>query len=140
MKFLIHRNSPKCLNYRIFKEELIFEQYLSKLPLKLALELCKYRTCNMNLPIEKGRWINIPRNERLCQLCNVSEIGDEFHYLFTCQDSTIIYYRNCLIPRYYYIFPNTYKFNKLFNSQNKKLLLKLSKFICIIKERVNSPG
>ena len=26
--------------------------------------------------------LNIERNERICQLCNKYELGDEFHYLF----------------------------------------------------------
>ena len=43
--------------------------------------LCKLRTCNMKIPIETGRWVNIPQEKRLCKFCN-DGIGDEFHYLF----------------------------------------------------------
>ena len=43
--------------------------------------LCR---CNTHLPIEKGRWLGIPRHERVCRLCNAIQLGDEFHYLFSC--------------------------------------------------------
>jgi hypothetical protein len=42
--------------------------------------LSKLRTCNLKIPIEMGRWKNIPRENRSCHLCN-EEIGNEFHYL-----------------------------------------------------------
>jgi hypothetical protein len=34
--------------------------------------------------IEHGRWNNIPRENRKCNLCNLEEIGDEFHYILNC--------------------------------------------------------
>jgi hypothetical protein len=33
-------------------------------------EFCKFRTLNHKLPIEYGRWHNIARNMRFCNLCN----------------------------------------------------------------------
>ena len=41
-----------------------------------------FRYRNYNLPIESGCRTNIPRNLRVCELCNDS--GDEFHFLFIC--------------------------------------------------------
>jgi hypothetical protein len=46
--------------------------------------LCKFRTTNHKLPIEHGRWNNIPHENRKCNLCNLEEIGDEFHYISNC--------------------------------------------------------
>ena len=50
--------------------------------------LCKFRTTNHKLPIEHGRWntiiSNIQRKNRKCNLCNLEEIGDEFHYISNC--------------------------------------------------------
>ena len=40
--------------------------------------------CNNYLPVEKGRWYKQDRINRKCRLCNLNEIGDEFHYLFKC--------------------------------------------------------
>lgn len=80
----ILQSSPKALNYRIYKEELKFEHYFDTLSKKDAITFCRFRTCNHHLPIESGRWANIPRHERFCAHCNKCEIGDEFHYILSC--------------------------------------------------------
>ena len=38
---------------------------------------------NHRLPVETGRWGDIPLNERKCKICTTDDIGDEYHYLFT---------------------------------------------------------
>ena len=60
-------NSPKAFNYRIFKTDFKFEEYFNILDEQNFLLLC--RTTNHKLPIEKGRWSNIPRENRYCELC-----------------------------------------------------------------------
>ena len=62
-------NTSKCSVYRIYKSEHCLEQYFDILPTHLAFYLCKFRTTNHNLPIEKGRHFNIDRNQRFCHLC-----------------------------------------------------------------------
>ena len=47
-------------------------------------KIIKYRTGNHRLPVEIGRWDDIPLNERKCKICFTDDIGDEYHYLFTC--------------------------------------------------------
>ena len=40
-----------------------------------------------NLEIEKGRYLKIPREDRLCKFCinlGTSVIGDELHFLLQC--------------------------------------------------------
>ena len=74
--------SEKCLNYRLYKKEFCFENYFKIWPLPLSKYICKFRCLSHKLPIEKGRFLNIERNERICLLCNKNELGDEFHYLF----------------------------------------------------------
>jgi hypothetical protein len=39
--------------------------------------MTKLRASNLRIPIETGRWYNIPKDERVCILCGQS-IGDEF--------------------------------------------------------------
>ena len=51
---------------------------------KIVNKLCKFRTTNHKLPIEQGRWNNTPRENRKCNLCNLEEIGDAFHYILNC--------------------------------------------------------
>ena len=38
-------------------------------------------TVTLFLRIDKGRYDNIPRDERLCSLCNCKKIEDETHFL-----------------------------------------------------------
>jgi hypothetical protein len=47
------------LNYRIYKDNLVFENYLNILNGKDILTLSKFRTTNHKLPVENGRWKNI---------------------------------------------------------------------------------
>ena len=82
--------------------------------------------CNNYLPVEKGRWYRQDLINRQCRLCNLNEIGDEFHYLlkcnfFTADITTFISNRLCRNPKVY-----TYK--NVMNTKNKKLLLALGKF------------
>ena len=39
-------NSPKCLVYRLYKTQHLFEEYLDIIPLNLAYILCRFRTMN----------------------------------------------------------------------------------------------
>jgi hypothetical protein len=36
------------------------------------------------LPIEQGRFWSVDCDDRICDICNLNNIGDEFHYLFEC--------------------------------------------------------
>ncbi len=74
-------NSNNCLNYQIFKTSFTLETYLTKLPRKDAINLCKFRTGSNKLPIITGKFYNIVRDNRICPLCE-NGIGDEFHYMF----------------------------------------------------------
>jgi hypothetical protein len=77
------------------------------------MEVWKFfiRICAHNLEIEKGRYFQINRTERICKICNDLEIEDENHFLWQCEKyrkergyassrqssigtSSIIYYTN----------------------------------------------
>ena len=83
------QTSPKNLNYRLFEKSLSIDEYQLNLPANLSKNYCKFRTGNTKFPIETGRWFNIPRENRICKLCNSKDIGDEFHYLLDCTDAVI---------------------------------------------------
>ena len=48
----------------------------------LSGDIVRFRLGSHNLPIEKGRWRRLNREERVCSHCNV--VGDEHHALFEC--------------------------------------------------------
>lgn len=79
---------------------------------------------NHYLPIEKSRFDNIPRDLRTCRLCDDDVLGDEFHYLFTCNYfyADRVKYMN----EYFYTCPSAVKFSSLMNDENKNTLLKLN--------------
>lgn len=128
-------NSPKCLNYRIFKCTHSFEKYLVNLPFDLRKALCNFRCLNNRLPIEQGRFYGIDRDDRICNICNCNSIGDEFHYLLEC--SFFENERKKFIPRCFIFKPNIVKFNELFNSDNIDIVSNIAKFCKIILSVVN---
>ncbi len=123
-------NSAKCLNYRIYKSTFEFEKYLKILPPSLASIMSKFRCLSHKMPIEQGRFFGIIRDNRLCNICNRQELGDEFHYLFNCP-----YFsqeRKRYISKDCYTSPNTYKFDAIMNSTEKQTLVKLALFMKVI--------
>ena len=124
------------INYRMFKHDFKLENYLLKLSTKNARILCIFRTGNVKLSIQTGRWFNIERDDRICHLCN-SDVGDEFHYIFNC--ISLSAERNEYISSYYTHRASAFSFFHLF-STTKSLLCKLCKYLQIVIERVRLPG
>ncbi len=52
--------------------------------MKYTFTLGKFRCVNHRLPVVTGRYLNINSTDRICNLCPIDDIGDEFHYLFRC--------------------------------------------------------
>jgi hypothetical protein len=67
-------NSPRPETYCLFKHECKLESYLDFLDFRISLT--KFRTSS----IECGRYINIPRTERICLNCNSNMIENEYHF------------------------------------------------------------
>lgn len=61
------------------------QEYLTKtIPTVYVQFISKYRLSSHQLEIERGRFYNIHRNERVCKLCSLSQIEDEFHFILIC--------------------------------------------------------
>jgi len=116
-----------CYNYRLYKTTFQLEKYIEILPQRLIYPLIRFRTLNHRLPIQKGRWSNIPRNERKCTLCCQSDLGDEFHYVLVCPFFNDM--RKHYLPVKYWKHPNVIKFQSLFCNTNYTLLSKLTYFV-----------
>ena len=131
-------HSSKGDNYKLFKHDLKFEDYLDVLDDKDKFLLVKFRTSNHRLPIEVGRWRNIKRENRICNLCIGRNLGDEFHYLFECpslSNERKKYFEPHFINR-----PNILKFCNLMYSKSVSVLCNMCKYIRIVNMRVCPPG
>ena len=121
-------NASRGEFYSLFKKEFNLEKYLLKLPEQKRVWITKLRTSNLRIPVETGRWSNVPRPERICTLCN-THIGDEFHVLFTCPNATIVELRNMFLPDYYKKYPNINKMSRLLMYCNIEVYKRFSIFI-----------
>ena len=94
--------------------------------------LCKIRISAHQLMIEKGRHLNIPKNNRLCPLCD-SNIEDEDHFLFKCNDykTQRTIFENKIINHHklYKKISNKDKVNIMMNSNSIQILKMSSNFI-----------
>ena len=120
----LNRSSDTNL-YKYVRTTFSQSNYINILPTQNCKSLLSFLTRNHRLPIELGRWQNIPYNERKCTSCNT--LGDEYHYLMECKELTSL--RKKYIPKYYQSHPNFVKFIELLNSQQYDVLLNLSIFI-----------
>ena len=90
--------------------------------------MTKLRTCNLRIPIETGRWANIPRQERTYTFCN-DNVGNEFHVFFMCNNDRIVNLRNVYLPKYYVQYPNITKISGLLSLCNVQLYKRFTIFI-----------
>ena len=130
-------NSSKGQIYRIFKSHFGREKYLEILPAKLRKTYIKFRTSNHRLPIETGRWTNVPLCQRFCTLCNSGQIADEFHYILECKSLCAV--RKEFLPPRYCINPNVIKFSEILSTTSAKKLRNLCTFITKIYDLVCPP-
>lgn len=128
-------NSSRGEFYSSFKTDFKFEPYLLKLDSVRRSYICKLRTCNIKFPVETGRWRNIPKNDRICNLC-MTGLGDEFHYICLCTHDDIVNLRRKFVPDYYYKYPHITKIYYMLKYCNVKVLTKLSMFIQKIEKIV----
>ena len=82
---IIGKECSKLRTYAIFKNNIGYENYLSKITNpKIRTYITKLRLSNHSLMIEIGRHKNINREMRICPLCHKG-IEDEMHFLFIAQ-------------------------------------------------------
>ena len=75
----------KLYLYKNIKVTLEQEYYLQHPNFEIRRIFTTLRISDHNLQIEKGRYINCPREQRLCQYCSVIE--DEQHFLLHCKNN-----------------------------------------------------
>ena len=121
-------NSRRQNTYCIFKHTFNLEPYLDIITNKrLRSALRRYRLSSHKLKIERGRYHNIDRKNRICKYCNLKAIENEYHFLLVCP-----LYRNIrkqCFTSYYCSWPTINKFETLLSKQNKKVTMNLFKYI-----------
>ena len=130
-------NSNRLLMYSRFKHELDFENYLDFISeKKYKIALTKFRLSSHDLAIERGRFENIPRNDRLCKYCNLRMVENEYHFLLICPLYKDL--RKKFLPNFYCHWPTLNKFDDLMLKQSKSIVLRLSKYIYFAMKLRNS--
>ena len=114
--------------YKEFCSNYSLKKYLSILPTELWIPLCKFRTRNHRLPVEFYSWNKFqkPHHERICNICNLNDIGDEYHYIMKCPVFNEL--RDLYISPYFKNRPSVYKFIALMKTEKENTLIKLAKF------------
>ena len=126
-----------CYNYKIFKENVTMENYLTRFAYNERITMARFRCGNVLIPSNKGRF-GLNDNEKICNLCTKGLLGDEFHYLFICDHFSVE--RSTLLKKYYYKRPNSRKMSELFNHRNCKLASNLCKLMSLILRRFKDDG
>ena len=115
--------------YSLFKQEFCIEPYLLRLEQKHRIYITKFRLSNFRIPVETGRWYHIDRENRKCTKCSLDVVGDEYHYLFVCNNQEIITLRNRYIPNYYVQNCSIVKMAGMFSLCHTNLLKNVSLFL-----------
>ena len=101
------------------------------LPSALRQRVLTFRLSNHR----QRRSLGIPRNERICTVCDSSEVGDEFHYLLNCSNENVKRNHTKYVDKYYTHHPNVPKFCSLMNmtSKSKKSLSLLNLLVASLR-------
>ena len=127
------QTSSKCHNYKLYKTKFECEKYLISLPNDHRIILCKFRTTNHKLAVELGRYSNVLRCQRFCNICNVDTLGDEFHFIFECPALNDIRLTYLDLQN-----GDTQMLNDIMASDSVDYLRRLTKCISIGLKRINN--
>ena len=121
-------NSNRLETYARCKHEFEMEKYLDFIKeKKFKFALTQFRLSSHNLAIERGRFENIARTERVCALCNSNLVENEYHFLLVCPLYREL--RKQYLKPYFCRWPTLNKFDALMSNTNRKSLLNVAKFI-----------
>ena len=99
------------------------------------INICKFRCRNIKIPVVILGYANsnIAYENRLCPICTMNEIGDEYHYILKCP----VFHdqRNRYLSEFYIRNPNMVKFSQLFQSNNTTVLSKLARLVLEINRK-----
>ena len=124
--------SNKLKFFNIFKDNYETEPYLNVIDnFEQRRHFSKFRISNHKLEIEAGRYSNTKAEDRLCTVCDLSKIENEFHLLYHCpfyDDLRNEFYDKISHPCQVN-FSNLNLTSELFRSDDKDIIQYLSKYI-----------
>ena len=111
-----------------FKQCFVYEQYLDILNIRKFRHIyASFRSSSHELEIERGRYRNIERNQRLCIVCEESVIEDGFHFLLCCDKYKDL--RELYLPFKYFNNPTHHKFIIMMATQNETLIKSIATYL-----------
>ena len=118
------RNVTRGYTYQYLVDSFCMQFYLLK-PIDDVYKkyITRFRVSFHCLNIEHGRYRNELRENRLCILCNLNDIEDEFHFILKCPFYSNL--RQTYIKPYYYRNPSVFKLVQLMSVQNVRELRNL---------------
>ena len=122
---ILYKKKNKLRTYRKFKNIFKLEPYLFHSNKQERQILTKFRISSHTLNIERGRYLGLKQEERICNLCN-SDIEDEQHFLVKCPSLEI--YR---LPSFTLLQKHCKMFLSL-NDEQKLVWLMSSEDKCVI--------
>ena len=78
------RNNSQCEFYNLIKSQPKIENYLTQLSYSLRINTVKFFIRGHHLPVTIDRWNKEGNADRICKKCDQNEVGDENHYIFSC--------------------------------------------------------
>ena len=120
-------NKPKLRLYNMFKSDFVQEPYITFNVPKFQRSLfAQFRVGILPLPIETGRFVSKPLDERTCCLCPNGDVEDEVHFLTNCSlyDTyrVAMYEQACRMNPEFPIYDNLDKFVFLVNDMQLETL------------------
>ena len=123
-------NCSKGLLYKHVSTEFCLQSYLKKaVDNQYLKDIARIRLSSHRLNVETGRYQNIDRRNRLCTLCNLEDIEDEFHFILKCPHFEAL--RKALVKPYYIRNTSVFKLVELLKTNSKKDIANLGKYISI---------
>ncbi|CAG2232913.1 unnamed protein product [Mytilus edulis] len=122
-------NMPKLRTYKHLKTEFYAEPYVQKhLTRTQRSAIARIRCGTFPLEVERGRYRNIPIEQRVCKMCNSGSIEDEQHFILYCDRYSVL--RNKLFtaispdpayPLHINELPPNAALNELLSNNNKSI-------------------
>ena len=128
-----HSDKKLCC-FSTFKQNFGFEKYLRLIQnFEQRRSLIRFRISAHRLNIERGRYLGIPRHERICLRCDSNSVDDEKHFLLSCshlsEERAILFQMIDKLCKNFVKMDDVQKLIWLMTNEDEKILIQVSKMI-----------